>query len=52
MIVTRTQVVLIPVVNAEHVTPHSEAFQAFVWHLMVTHPALKAAATKWETVAR
>jgi len=44
--------VLIPVVNAEHVTPHSEAFQAFVWHLMVSHPALKSAPTKWETVAR
>jgi D-sedoheptulose 7-phosphate isomerase len=44
--------VVIPTVNAEHVTPHSEAFQAVVWHLMVTHPSLKACATKWEAVAQ
>ncbi len=43
--------VVIPTVNADHVTPHSEAFQAVVWHLMVTHPSLKANATKWEAVA-
>jgi D-sedoheptulose 7-phosphate isomerase len=43
--------VIIPTVNAEHVTPHSEAFQAVIWHLLVTHPALKASATKWESVA-
>ncbi len=42
--------VIIPTVNADHVTPHSEAFQAVVWHLLVSHPALKAAATKWESV--
>ena len=41
--------VVIPTVNAETVTPHSEAFQAVVWHLLVSHPALKAAATKWES---
>src|SRR5690242_16498333 len=35
--------VKIPVVNASRVTPHSEAFQAVVWHLMVSHPALKQA---------
>ena len=40
--------VLIPVVNPEHVTPHSEAFQAVVWHLFVSHPKLKRHATKWE----
>ncbi|MBV9760548.1 MAG: SIS domain-containing protein [Acidobacteriaceae bacterium] len=40
----------IPVVNPEHVTPHSEAFQAVVWHLLVSHPAVKCAATKWESV--
>jgi len=40
--------VLIPTVNAETVTPHSEAFQAVVWHLMVTHPMLKQNAMKWE----
>ena len=42
--------VVVPVVNAAHVTPHSEAFQAIVWHLFVSHPALKSAATKWEAV--
>jgi D-sedoheptulose 7-phosphate isomerase len=40
--------VLIPVVNPMHITPHSEAFQAVVWHLLVSHPAIKAAKTKWE----
>jgi D-sedoheptulose 7-phosphate isomerase len=44
--------VIIPTVNADHITPHSEAFQAVVWHLIVTHPALKANATKWEAVAQ
>lgn len=43
--------VIVPTVNASHVTPHAEAFQAVVWHLFVTHPALKAAATKWESTA-
>jgi D-sedoheptulose 7-phosphate isomerase len=42
--------VIIPTVNAVHVTPHSEAFQAVVWHLVVSHPALKQAQTKWESV--
>jgi len=42
--------VLVPVVNAAHITPHSEAFQAVVWHLLVSHPELKAAQTKWEGV--
>jgi D-sedoheptulose 7-phosphate isomerase len=42
--------VLIPTVNAVHVTPHTEAFQAVVWHLVVSHPALKQAQTKWESV--
>jgi D-sedoheptulose 7-phosphate isomerase len=42
--------ILVPVVNALHVTPHTEAFQAVLWHLLVTHPALKAAQTKWESV--
>lgn len=42
--------VIIPTVYAAHVTPHSEAFQAVVWHLLVTHPKLKAAPTKWESV--
>lgn len=42
--------VLIPVINATNTTPHAEAFQAVVWHLMVSHPKLKAAETKWESV--
>ena len=42
--------VVVPTVNAEHVTPHSEAFQAVVWHLLVSHPILKAARTKWESI--
>jgi D-sedoheptulose 7-phosphate isomerase len=42
--------VIIPTVNPLHVTPHTEAFQAIVWHLMVSHPDLKAAQTKWESV--
>jgi D-sedoheptulose 7-phosphate isomerase len=42
--------VIIPTVNTEHTTPHAEAFQAVVWHLLVSHPALKAHQTKWESV--
>lgn len=42
--------VVVPTVNPEHTTPHSEAFQAIVWHLLVSHPALKAHKTKWESV--
>jgi D-sedoheptulose 7-phosphate isomerase len=41
--------VIVPTVNPEHVTPHSEAFQAVVWHLFVSHPKLKVAKTKWES---
>jgi D-sedoheptulose 7-phosphate isomerase len=43
--------ILIPVVNAVHVTPHSEAFQSVVWHLLVSHPAVKVEQTKWESTA-
>ena len=42
--------VVVPTVNATHVTPHAEAFQAVIWHLLVSHPALKTAETKWESV--
>src|SRR5580704_16187853 len=42
--------VIVPTVNPAHVTPHSEALQAVIWHLVVSHPALKAAETKWESV--
>ena len=41
--------VIVPTVNADNVTPHSEAFQAVVWHLLVSHPKLKANQTKWES---
>ena len=40
---------VIPTVNPENITPHSEAFQAVIWHLLVSHPALKANQTKWES---
>ena len=40
---------VIPIVNADHITPHSEAFQAVVWHCLVSHPKVKAAQTKWES---
>jgi D-sedoheptulose 7-phosphate isomerase len=43
--------VIIPTVNANHVTPHTEAFHGLVWHLLVSHPALKAKATMWESVS-
>ncbi|MFZ3354875.1 MAG: SIS domain-containing protein [Xanthobacteraceae bacterium] len=43
-------VCIIPTVNPEAVTPHSEAFQAVVWHLLVSHPTIKARQTKWEGV--
>lgn len=42
--------VVVPTVNPEHVTPHTEAFQSVVHHLLVTHPKLKNAQTKWESV--
>jgi D-sedoheptulose 7-phosphate isomerase len=41
--------VVVPTVNPETITPHSEAFQAVIWHLLVSHPRLKAAPTKWES---
>jgi D-sedoheptulose 7-phosphate isomerase len=44
-----TACVIVPTVNPEHVTPHSEAFQAVIWHLLVSHPKLKVAKTKWES---
>ena len=42
--------IIIPTVNPDHVTPHSEAFQAVVWHLLVSHPLLKQTVTKWESI--
>ena len=42
--------VVIPTINPEHVTPHTEAFHSVIHHLLVTHPRLKAMQTKWESV--
>jgi D-sedoheptulose 7-phosphate isomerase len=42
--------IVIPTVNPEHITPHAEAFQAVIWHLMVSHPEIKGALTKWESM--
>jgi D-sedoheptulose 7-phosphate isomerase len=44
--------VIVPVVNPSAVTPHTEAFQAVIWHLLVSHPALQTHAGKWESTAR
>lgn len=45
------EVVVVPSVNPARVTPHSEAFQAVIWHCLVSHPALQAVPTKWESAA-
>ena len=42
--------VIVPIVNPDNVTPHTEAFQAVLWHLFVSHPDLKVNPTKWESV--
>ena len=44
-----TAVVIVPTVNPDTVTPHAEAFQAVIWHLLVSHPLLQARPTKWES---
>ena len=41
------QSLIIPLVNKKHITPHTEAFQAVIWHLLVTHPQIKKNKTKW-----
>ncbi len=41
------EVIIIPTVDGKHVTPHAEAFQAVVWHCLVSHPKLQIQATKW-----
>jgi D-sedoheptulose 7-phosphate isomerase len=41
--------VIVPTVNPATITPHAESFQAVVWHLLVSHPALRAAEMKWES---
>ncbi len=47
---TADECVLIPVVSNDRITPHTEGFCAVVWHLLVSHPALKVTQTKWESV--
>ena len=42
--------VIVPTVNPDRVTPHTEEFHAVIWHLIVSHPDLKAVPTKWESV--
>ena len=44
--------VIVPVVNPDTITPHTEAFQAVIWHLIVSHPKLKAKQTKWESTQK
>jgi D-sedoheptulose 7-phosphate isomerase len=44
--------VVVPVVNPATVTAHTEAFQAVVWHLLISHPRLQAAPMKWESLGR
>lgn len=47
---TADECVVIPIVSNERITPHTEGFCAVVWHLLVSHPALKVTQTKWESV--
>lgn len=42
--------IVIPTINDKHITPHTEGFQALVWHLIVSHPKLKKNNTKWESL--
>jgi len=47
-----TSCVIVPTVNEQTITPHTEAFQAVVWHLIVSHPKLKMKETKWESLSK
>ncbi len=42
--------IIVPIVNEKNITPHTEAFQAIIWHLIVSHPKLKLNETKWESL--
>lgn len=42
--------IIIPTVNPETITPHTESFQALLWHMLVSHPKLRASEMKWESV--
>jgi D-sedoheptulose 7-phosphate isomerase len=46
------EAVIIPTVNPERITPHTEAFHGVIWHLLVSHPVLKNKATMWESLAK
>lgn len=46
-----TAPIVVPIENANHTTPHAEAFAAVIWHLIVTHPELKVSQTKWESIS-
>jgi D-sedoheptulose 7-phosphate isomerase len=43
------EAVIIPTLSADTVTPHAESFQAIIWHLLVSHPMLRAREMKWES---
>jgi D-sedoheptulose 7-phosphate isomerase len=47
---TADECIIIPIVNPDHITPHTEAFHGVVWHLLVSHPILKVKSTMWESV--
>lgn len=42
--------VIVPTVNPQTVTAHTESFQALIWHLLVSHPEVQTAAMRWESV--
>jgi len=44
--------IIIPIVHPDRTTPHTEAFQAIIWHLLVSHPALQRKGTRWESIAK
>ena len=44
--------VVVPVINSETITPHTEALQAVIWHLLVSHPLLKEKQSKWESIQK
>lgn len=45
-------VIVIPTVDDRHITPHTEAFHAVVWHCLVSHPKLQVQETKWESAVK
>jgi D-sedoheptulose 7-phosphate isomerase len=45
-----TECIVVPTVNPQTITPHTEAFQAVIWHLLVTHPRVQVSGMKWEGI--